>query len=127
MRWAVNDDGNRPLPVEVGADMPEELISSIASHSNLRMALLEGEAAAFSSFDILDADPLRPLPWLRLREVRRLFGANHHRHHRRGQRTCERELANVNQRRMRECADGIKRKITPQLEPNLRTDVIKNA
>ncbi len=66
MRWAVNDDGKRPLTVEIGADMPEDLISSIAAHSNLRLALLEGEAAAFTGFDRLDADPLRPLPWLRL-------------------------------------------------------------
>ena len=66
VRWAINDDGKLPLTIEVGVDMPDELISSIASHSNLRMALLEGEVAAFSSFDILDADPLRPLPWLRL-------------------------------------------------------------
>jgi len=66
VRWAINDDGKRPLTVEVGADMPDDLVSSIASHSNLRLALLDGEIAAFAGFDRLDADPLRPLPWLRL-------------------------------------------------------------
>ena len=66
VRWAINDDGKRPLTVEVGADMPEQLVSSIASHSNLRLVFLESEAVAFAGFDRLDADPLRTLPWLRL-------------------------------------------------------------
>jgi len=67
VRWAIIDDGKRPLTVEVGTEMPDDLVSSIASHSNLRLALLEGETTAFAGFDRLDPDPLRPLPWLRLK------------------------------------------------------------
>ena len=66
IRWAVNDDAKPPLTVEIGSNVPDELVSSIASHSNLRLALLGSEATAFAGFDRLDPDPLRPLPWLRL-------------------------------------------------------------
>ena len=52
--------------MQVGSDVPDELVSSIASHSNLRLVLLGSEAPAFAAFDRLDPDPLRPLPWLRL-------------------------------------------------------------
>ena len=66
VRWALSDDERPPMVLEVSEDLPDDLLSSIASHSNLRLVLLERDAPTFAAFDRLEADPLRPLPWLRL-------------------------------------------------------------
>ncbi len=66
VRWALNDEERPPMVLEVSDDLPDDLVSSIISHSNLRLALLERDTPAFASLDRLVADPLRPLPWLQL-------------------------------------------------------------
>src|SRR5262249_52646446 len=54
-------------------------------------------------------------------DILRLF------HHRGGEFARLGELANIDERRVRECRDWVKGEIAPRLQPNLRTDVLQHA
>ena len=66
IKWALSDYDALPLTLEIDSQSPEDLVSAVASHPNLRLVLLDSDWPVFSSFDRLETDPIRPLPWLRL-------------------------------------------------------------
>ena len=64
LRWSL-EKNDVPLVLEIAADVPSDLLSGIASHQNLRLVMLENMLRQFSSFDTLEVDGIRSLPWLR--------------------------------------------------------------
>lgn len=64
LRWSL-ENKRTPLVLEVAPDLPSDLLSGIASHQNLRLVMLENSLRQFSSFDSLEVDGIRTLPWLR--------------------------------------------------------------
>ena len=64
LRWSL-EMKSTPLVLELGEDIPNDLLSGIASHQNLRLVMLESMLRQFSSFDNLKVDGVRTLPWLR--------------------------------------------------------------
>tara|TARA_B100000029_G_scaffold126054_1_gene119692 strand:- start:4492 stop:7101 length:2610 start_codon:yes stop_codon:yes gene_type:complete len=69
IKWSLSDYNALPLTLEIDSQFPEDLISAVASHQNLRLVLLDSDRPLFSSFDRLESDPIRPLPWLSLNTV----------------------------------------------------------
>ncbi len=65
--WALSDYNALPLTLEIDSQFPDDLVSAVASHPNLRLVLLDSDWPVFSTFDKLENDPIRPLPWLALR------------------------------------------------------------
>jgi len=63
IRWAISRN-DKPLVIEIQHQLPDSLLSKIASDSNLRLAIMEKITHHFSSFDILKIDRIRTLPWL---------------------------------------------------------------
>ena len=66
IKWALSDYDALPLTLEIDSQTPDDLVSAVASHPNLRLVLLDSDWPVFSTFDSLESDPIRPLPWLRL-------------------------------------------------------------
>ncbi|MED5452134.1 MAG: ArsR family transcriptional regulator [Candidatus Thermoplasmatota archaeon] len=66
IKWALTDYNALPLTLEIDSQSPEDLVSEIAVHPNLRLVLLDSDWPVFSNFDRLENDPIRPLPWLKL-------------------------------------------------------------
>ena len=66
IKWALSDYNVLPLTLEIDSQSPEDLVSAVASHPNLRLVLLDSDWPIFSGFDRLENDPIRPLPWLTL-------------------------------------------------------------
>ncbi len=64
LRWSLGVK-SAPLVLELGDDLPNDLLSRISSHQNLRLVMLESMSPQFSSFDNLEVDGIRTLPWLR--------------------------------------------------------------
>lgn len=64
VRWSLNQT-NSSLVLEIGEGIPSDLLSEISSHSNLRLVILDEDIQQFSSFDRLDMDRIRTIPWLR--------------------------------------------------------------
>ena len=66
IKWALSDYDALPLTLEIDSQSPEDLVSAVAAHPNLRLVLLDSNWPVFSNFDRLENDPIRPLPWLTL-------------------------------------------------------------
>ena len=66
IKWSLSDYDSLPLTLEIDSHSPEELVSAVASHPNLRLVLLDTDWPVFTGFDRLESDPIRPLPWLTL-------------------------------------------------------------
>ena len=66
-RWAISTEGLSPLVIDIPKDTSKDLLNSVSSSKNLRMALVEKRLQSFSNLDTLIIDPLRPLPWMSLR------------------------------------------------------------
>ncbi|MAS80143.1 MAG: hypothetical protein CMA28_00750 [Euryarchaeota archaeon] len=66
IRWSL-DIKALPLVLEVKKGLREDLLNNISTHENLRLIILEHLETRFSSFDILEVDTVRTLPWLRFR------------------------------------------------------------
>ena len=67
VEWAVGTDEGPALVLEIQDSLPDDVITAVISHPRLRLALTSSPMPAFGIFDELEVDPLRPLPWLRLR------------------------------------------------------------
>ncbi|MCH1592057.1 MAG: hypothetical protein L7R66_03585, partial [Candidatus Thalassarchaeaceae archaeon] len=55
---------NISLIIEIQHELPSDLLSSIASKQNLRLVILDKMTTHFSSFDTLEVDRIRTLPWM---------------------------------------------------------------
>jgi len=64
IRWSL-DKKNIPLVLEASSDLPGEVLSSMATKSNLRLVILEEMTSQFSNFDTIQIDKIRTLPWLK--------------------------------------------------------------
>jgi len=69
IKWALSDYNALPLTLEIDSQSPDDLVSAVASHPKLRLVLLDSDWPVFSTFDRLENDPIRPLPWLALRTI----------------------------------------------------------
>ena len=63
-RWALSNDENPPLVIDVPDNISKDLANSITSNSNVRMVLIGRNLEPFSGMDSLRIDHLRPLPWM---------------------------------------------------------------
>ena len=66
IRWSISRN-DKPLIIELQHKLPDSLLSQISSVSNLRLVIMDNISNHFSSFDILQIDQIRPLPWLSYR------------------------------------------------------------
>ena len=69
VEWSVSEDKRPPLVLEIPESLPEDVLSSVISHSNLRLIISSNNHQSLSIFDELVVDPIRPLPWLRIRTL----------------------------------------------------------
>ena len=69
IEWAVSEQDRPPLVLEIPDEIPDDVLSAIISHPNLRLTLSSKPRKSLEIFDELIVDPLRPLPWLRLRTL----------------------------------------------------------
>ena len=69
IEWAVSEQNRPPLVLEIPDAIPDDVLSAIISHPNLRLTLSSKPRKSLEIFDELIVDPLRPLPWLRLRTL----------------------------------------------------------
>ncbi len=67
IEWAVSEEERPPLVLEIPEALPDDVLTTLISHPSLRLTLAYTAHSALSIFDELTVDPLRPLPWLRLR------------------------------------------------------------
>ena len=63
IRWSI-DVESIPLVIEIDDSLPGEVISKLASHPKLRLILMKNMMNPFSSFDTLEVDAIRTLPWM---------------------------------------------------------------
>ncbi len=63
IRWSL-EASTIPLVLEVSSSLPSDLLSRIATTQNLRLVISENKTKHFSSFDSLEVDEIRTLPWL---------------------------------------------------------------
>lgn len=63
VRWSL-EQKTAPLVLEIGEGLPTDLLSEVASHTNLRLVILDEEKGQFSGFDRIVVDRVRTLPWL---------------------------------------------------------------
>ena len=63
-RWALSNDENLPLVIDIPGGISKDLASSISTSPNVRMVMMEKEIATFSGMDRINVDPMRPLPWM---------------------------------------------------------------
>ena len=69
IEWAVSEQDRPPLVLEIPDTIPDDILSAVISHPNLRLTLSSQPRRSLEIFDQLIVDPLRPLPWLRLRTL----------------------------------------------------------
>ena len=69
IEWAVSEQDRPPLVLEIPDTIPDDVLSAVISHPNLRLTLSSEPRKSLGIFDELIVDPLRPLPWLRLRTL----------------------------------------------------------
>ena len=69
IEWAVSELDRPPLVLEIPNSIPDDVLSAVISHPNLRLTLSTQSRQPLEIFDELIVDPLRPLPWLRLRTL----------------------------------------------------------
>ena len=69
IEWAVSEQDRPPLVLEIPDTVPDDVLSAVISHPNLRLTLSSEPRKSLGIFDELIVDPLRPLPWLRLRTL----------------------------------------------------------
>jgi hypothetical protein len=69
IEWAVSKQDRPPLVLEIPDTVPDDVLSAVISHPNLRLTLSSEPRKSLGIFDELIVDPLRPLPWLRLRTL----------------------------------------------------------
>ena len=69
IEWAVSEQERPPLVLEIPDTIPDDVLSAVISHPNLRLTLSSHSRKSLEIFDELIVDPLRPLPWLRLRTL----------------------------------------------------------
>ena len=69
IEWAVSEQERPPLVLEIPDTIPDDVLSAVISHPNLRLTLSSQPRKSLEIFDELIVDPLRPLPWLRLRTL----------------------------------------------------------
>ena len=62
--WALSNDENPPLVIDVPDTISNDLANSISSNSNVRMVLMERSMEPFSGMDTVRIDHLRTLPWM---------------------------------------------------------------
>ncbi len=62
--WSLQEVDGIPLVLEIGVHLPNDVLSLVASHPNLRLVLLDEMMPPFESLDRLGLDRLRTLPWL---------------------------------------------------------------
>ena len=67
IEWAVAEDERPPLVLEIPESLPDDVLTTLIPHPTLRLTLASSTHSALAIFDELTVDPLRPLPWLRLR------------------------------------------------------------
>ncbi|MDP7658778.1 MAG: hypothetical protein QGF77_02405 [Candidatus Thalassarchaeaceae archaeon] len=67
IEWSVSETERPPLVLDLHDSLPEDVLNTVVSHPSLRLALTTSPSELLSIFDELVVDPLRPLPWLRLR------------------------------------------------------------
>jgi len=63
IKWAITEE-EKPLVVDIGNDISDETLSMIHGYPHLRLIIGERIMSHFENYDILEIDPLRPLPWL---------------------------------------------------------------
>ena len=63
IRWSI-ETKTSSVVLEIQHELPNELLSSIASMKNLRLVILDKMTSHFSTFDSLEIDGIRTLPWL---------------------------------------------------------------
>ena len=64
IRWALSNDENPPLVIDVPDTISNDLANSISSNSNVRMVLMERSLEPFSGMNTVRIDHLRTLPWM---------------------------------------------------------------
>ena len=69
IEWAVSEQNRPPLVLEIPETIPDDVLSAVISHPNLRLTLSSQPRQPLKIFDQLIVDQLRPLPWLRLRTL----------------------------------------------------------
>ena len=69
IEWAVSEQDRPSLVLEIPDTIPDDVLSAVISHPNLRLTLSSQPSKSLEIFDQLTVDPLRPLPWLRLRTL----------------------------------------------------------
>ena len=69
IEWAVSEQNRPPLVLEIPDTIPDDVLSAVISHPKLRLTLSSQLRQPLEIFDELIVDPLRPLPWLRLRTL----------------------------------------------------------
>ena len=69
IEWAVSEQNRPPLVLEIPDTIPDDVLSAVISHPKLRLTLSSQPRQPLEIFDELIVDPLRPLPWLRLRTL----------------------------------------------------------
>ena len=69
IEWAVSEQDRPPLVLEIPDTIPDDVLSAVISHPNLRLTLSSQPRKSLEIFDQLIVDSLRPLPWLRLRTL----------------------------------------------------------
>ena len=67
IEWAVGEEERPPLVLEISDGLPDDVLTAVISHPSLRLTLSHSTRSSLAIFDELTVDPLRPLPWLRLR------------------------------------------------------------
>lgn len=63
IRWSI-EVKDTSLVMEIQQQLPDSLLSRIASNQCLRLVILDNMTSHFSSFDTIEIDRIRTLPWL---------------------------------------------------------------
>ncbi len=67
IEWSVSTEDRPALVLEINKTIPDDLLTTVIAHPMLRLIIASDHYKQFSIFDELIVDPLRPLPWLRLK------------------------------------------------------------